>query len=632
MAGDMKGNEPDWNKCLCHMQETPEPLTSFSLKSWRTFENAANARNDNITKIMTHNWENGPKGNYHRTCYQVYTSKSHINRLGNTQNFENPPNKKQCLDMSGIDKRKCVICQRNLFLPSKNGSRKLAELSAFCMPSVCDSFEEIAKHNNDDTILKCIAMNGMTAKGLLYHNNCYRKYSKTYENYNDSHTQSKFSEAFAALSKELNKVLLEEEEIISLNTINERFKCILEEQGIDSCNYQTQKLKIRMQKHFGNQIEFCQPSNKTQSLMVVSSGMSKGKLIEQVTNEHDIVTKFEEQMPSSLNMNTPKMSKHPAHCHPRNCDCNNLLQGDGNKHLKPDNETYLNLYHSAKIIRHMLQQTKNTIEWTPMPEDLQEKNSNVPDMVYNFIAWIVHDDSREVTPISEERVMLPSSCHMKVLSMAQDLVYNTTHGRVRTAKHIALPMALHSLTGSAELVTILNRYGHGISYTQVEEIQTALAEKQLENQKINNFLPGNIQGNIFPIFCWDNNDFSEETQSGKGTTHCTMGIVIQRSSDAGSNQPGKNIQSSSWKHARRRTIQDNSIGHTLPYNAVPRTVPLLDVTGQAPTNGKLIHQRYITVRCSYVYKITQENKKADSILDIKEYQSRCNENILLFPF
>ena len=27
---------------------------------------------------------------------------------------------------------------------------------------------------------------------------------------------------------------------------------------------------------------------------------------------------------------------------------------------------------------------------------------------------------------------------------------------------------------------------------------------------------------------WDNDDFSEETRSGKGTTHITEGIIIQR--------------------------------------------------------------------------------------------------------
>ena len=41
-------------------------------------------------------------------------------------------------------------------------------------------------------------------------------------------------------------------------------------------------------------------------------------------------------------------------------------------------------------------------------------------------------------------------------------------------------------------------------------------------------LPSNIKPNVFTTFCWDNNDLSEQTLSGSGTTHCTNGILLQR--------------------------------------------------------------------------------------------------------
>ena len=40
-------------------------------------------------------------------------------------------------------------------------------------------------------------------------------------------------------------------------------------------------------------------------------------------------------------------------------------------------------------------------------------------------------------------------------------------------------MTVKSLTGNAELVTLLNRFGHGLSYSQIEELETAIAEQQI---------------------------------------------------------------------------------------------------------------------------------------------------------
>ena len=40
-------------------------------------------------------------------------------------------------------------------------------------------------------------------------------------------------------------------------------------------------------------------------------------------------------------------------------------------------------------------------------------------------------------------------------------------------------MKVKSLTGNAELVTLLHRFGHGLSYSQIEELEIAIAEQQI---------------------------------------------------------------------------------------------------------------------------------------------------------
>ena len=60
-------------------------------------------------------------------------------------------------------------------------------------------------------------------------------------------------------------------------------------------------------------------------------------------------------------------------------------------------------------------------------------------------------------------------------SIAEDLCYATTQGKWKMPKHILLSISIHHLTASAELVSILNRYGHCQSYSMVLELETAMA-------------------------------------------------------------------------------------------------------------------------------------------------------------
>ena len=101
------------------------------------------------------------------------------------------------------------------------------------------------------------------------------------------------------------------------------------------------------------------------------------------------------------------------------------------------------------------------------------------------------------------------------MSVAQDMIHCVSRGRVKTPKHITLPMAIKSLTGNAEVLTLLNRFGHALSYSQIEELETAIAERQIAKQREGILLPSVCNAGVPAIFCWDNNDLQEETSSGK---------------------------------------------------------------------------------------------------------------------
>ena len=66
-----------------------------------------------------------------------------------------------------------------------------------------------------------------------------------------------------------------------------------------------------------------------------------------------------------------------------------------------------------------------------------------------------------------------------------------------------------------------------VSYTQVEEIDTALCLEKLERSQTGVALPSNIYQGVFTTLAWDNIDRLEETTSGESTSHRVNGIAVQ---------------------------------------------------------------------------------------------------------
>ena len=54
-------------------------------------------------------------------------------------------------------------------------------------------------------------------------------------------------------------------------------------------------------------------------------------------------------------------------------------------------------------------------------------------------------------------------------------------------------MTMKGKTGCSEIVTLLNRLGHGISYTHIEKLETAMAMRQVKKYEAGSFVPSNTQ-------------------------------------------------------------------------------------------------------------------------------------------
>lgn len=108
------------------------------------------------------------------------------------------------------------------------------------------------------------------------------------------------------------------------------------------------------------------------------------------------------------------------------------------------------------------------------------------------------------------------------------MIYAVTRGQHKPPKHLLLPYLVKTLTGNVEIIQTLNKLGHGVSYSQLEENDTALClQKLAASLNERNVLPSSIRRHVFTNLAWDNIDRLEETLTGKGTSHRVNGIAVQ---------------------------------------------------------------------------------------------------------
>lgn len=170
----------------------------------------------------------------------------------------------------------------------------------------------------------------------------------------------------------------------------------------------------------------------------------------------------------------------------------------------------------------------------------------IPPELFNTLAHMCglsdrFSDDNEIVNVSDTH-------KRKILSIAQDILYLAHKGRIITPKHYALAMSVRHWTGQSTLVSVLNGLRHSASFSKVSKLDTALAEQQQQK----GITPDGIQTETFTQLAWDNNDFREETLSGKGTTHNTNGIIVQKLSSLHGQQTVQNR--SSLPKNKKRTV------------------------------------------------------------------------------
>lgn len=488
-AKKLPSKNVDGKICIVHFESTVgEKISNLTETGFKTIKGAAEERLsfDAPKHRLEHISANVPshldleKHGTHRRCYKLFTNISKLSKrdatsttIGDESASTSKRRRSSCHEVL-FPADQCLFCEKKT-ITVKHTKQQLTKCVTKC---AAQSIQKAAIDKQDGSMLGKIQYQDLVAREAHYHNACRQKYTRneqrhvTHTDSESSKAQAAHSESFSFICQYIETHIIEGHNVERLTMLRERYLNHLLENDPSAYNekYKTYKLKDKLVKHFGQRLRFWQPGSSMTSSELVYGANVEGRAVEKA---------FE------------------------------LAASDERR-----------LVESAMTLRRYIfdeQRQSTPMPWPPSSNWLLSDSRKPPDILITFLIYLISGKSDKNAN---------TKTHRNAASFAQDICYAATHGEWLMPKQLLLPMTVRHLTGSAELITILNRYGHAQSYTRTMELETAMCNAVQSSESA---LPPSISANNNAVihFCWDNFDLNEETPSGLGTTHSTHGIVIQ---------------------------------------------------------------------------------------------------------
>lgn len=536
-----KGSKTDatGRVCIVHLEDTfGEKVGGLTDTGFKKIQEVARTRlkfgsqKDRLEDIISNIPDilESSKHGTHRRCYQSFTNISRLAKRKSKCDDVPSSSKKQRRSFDPLGNPllfpadKCLFCDKET-IKVKGTKQKLTK----CVTKCAEESIKLAVANKGDEALSCkIQTQDLVAREAWYHNVCRRKYTRSearhvsHEGSESSQSEAAHKQAFEFISSYIEKNIIEGQNVERLTMLRERYLEYLLEKFPDEYNenYKTYKLKNKLVKHFKDRLNFWRPErSKTTSELVYGTNV-EGNAIEKA---------FE------------------------------LASSDERR-----------LQESAMILRrYMFDERKSSSQmpWPPSSDWLLSGERKAPDILVNFTVQLISGKSENRISPKTRRI---------ASSISEDICYAASNGEWVMPKHVLLPMTVRHLTGNAELVTILNRFGHAQSYTRTMELETAMCNSIITSESI---LPANIsvENNAVLHLCWDNFDLNEETPSGCGTTHSTHGIIIQEVVNGITTAASENQLAKSGE----RTVKPKAVD-IKPCYAKPKFEPTLQIGTRGP--------------------------------------------------
>ena len=130
---------------------------------------------------------------------------------------------------------------------------------------------------------------------------------------------------------------------------------------------------------------------------------------------------------------------------------------DSTKAQKQIREVALNVRSDVKAL-------EGITSWPPGVSELNPEQVTLPSSLQLLLSYLIPGNTKKST---------------KTNSLGQDIIYNVHQGGILTPKHLLLPFTVKSMTGSIELIKILNRLGHGVSYSKIYEVDNSICNSKV---------------------------------------------------------------------------------------------------------------------------------------------------------
>lgn len=412
---------------------------------------------------------------YHRKCYQIFTNTTRLlkrktdpdcSESEQKSNFSKKKKRRQSTTTHRalLPQRECIFCGKRV----KKSGQKFECLKKLSSQSREKTIKLRAEAIHDAKIMAYKDVD-LVAKEARYHLACYHQFvppegpASTSVSGTEKAMHMAHDDAFRYICRYVEESIIQGCQVERITMLKEKYLMYMSENHSEFYNsqYKTDKLKVKLVKHFGQKIQFWRPNYRSE--LVYSSNIQPGEAVE---------TAFEAAASDSR-----------------------LLE------------------EAALVLRRVILssfKSSDELPWPPPSGKAMRDFTPPPALLQHFVDCLISGNTKGR--------IIESVCH--------DIMYAVTNGKWVTSKHLLLAITLWHLTGKAEIITLLNRFGHSVSYSRVLEALTAVFI-EVKNH------PGPLPPNINPAmtslvhFWFDNFDLQEETPSGRGTTHTTHGLICQ---------------------------------------------------------------------------------------------------------
>ena len=462
------------------------------------------------------------------SCYRTYTDKNKIARVAKKKDFVN---QKTCAahdtdevpQKTGRFTRSMIKSDSNILIKEKNS---ICVICGFCYNDsnakkykICEihratNFLKIIRFYQDEVFTRCSHLQDpkdIFAADIYYHSNCLRAYEQKYirdtscrstieKERTENNEEQSFSNKADVIAYAINSFMprIRSGEILTLSAVRDETNSLKKTKS----EITNRDVKNYLTEHFSNSIEFSVPSDKKKPTLFYDSSVSLDTVIDA---------------------------------------------------LKPHNL----LKNSAYIIKNSLNKCAFNLEDKFLDEiNLRTawENSQIPDELQIFFQEMFSIRKRRV--ISSENLDKEISIqkHLKIKSLFQIMFYILRNGEVKTPLHTMIGMSVYNTCKSKSLIQSLNHLGLSISYDEVLRCKTSLALYTIESCTEEVPLPSHFEKDKFTKGAFDNFDHNEATQSGLHSTHDTVSVLFQESSEVKLYKPNISCTSINKKN---RSLPEN---------------------------------------------------------------------------